>query len=144
MCRNGAVHHQSYGCVGGCGSDGYRYGKVSPVASNVDVCRVQLWVADTDIVQYYLEAPSGGNADWWEEVLDTGAVCDDLFPVMSLPNSINGSQIMNTLRLEKVFRPYYKLVLSIKIIPLYKSTLPDTTLNLSITMSDNTSNTYTA
>lgn len=53
--------------------------------------------------------------------------------------------LSNTIRFTTVFQPYYKLVIYAKVLPIYKSVLPNTMgLIINARMSDNASNAFTA
>ena len=98
------------------------------------ICRPYLWVKGTDIVQYYYEAPSISS--------EGISVSESMIFCMKYP-SIFSSEFVgstNKVTIEKVFRPYYKLLISLKAIPIYKSIDPSSEISLSIKMKDNLTN----
>ena len=67
------------------------------------------------------------------------AICNSEYIYSSLYNNM-----FNVITFITVFQPYYKLVIYIKFLPIFKSILPNTMgLNITAKISDNATNTYT-
>lgn len=82
---------------------------------NQYVCAPKLWIPFSDIKQHYLESLSS-----WDEFIEQNppySSCGNSISVIYSSRFING---VNIVSFNKVFTPYYKLIISVKALPLYK------------------------